>query len=88
MKAWHSSGAPKSILIMGVPFYGRSFTLQNRNENGVGAPATAGKAGKFTREAGFLAFYEVKETGFVQCFPRFAYRYEVLSNICIYVDSR
>ena len=60
MKAWHSSGAPKSILIMGVPFYGRSFTLQNRNENGVGAPATAGKAGKFTREAGFLAFYEVK----------------------------
>lgn len=35
-----SQGAPKDKLILGVPFYGRGFTLQDANSHGVGAPIT------------------------------------------------
>lgn len=40
--------------------YGRSFTLASLEHHGMNAPsAGGGKAGEFTREAGFLAFYEI-----------------------------
>ena len=45
---------------MGVPFYGRSWTLQNPGlDTGIGASARGkGKAGKDTKSAGTLAYYE------------------------------
>lgn len=53
-------GVPKSKLNIGLGLYGRSFTLADRNVNNVGAVASGkGKAGKFTREGGFLSYYEV-----------------------------
>jgi hypothetical protein len=40
--------------------YGRSFTLRDPTKNGLMAAAKGkGKAGKYTREGGFLAYYEV-----------------------------
>lgn len=40
--------------------YGRSFTLSNLSNYGMNAPTTGGgTAGEFTKESGFLAFYEV-----------------------------
>lgn len=40
--------------------YGRSFTLSSPDHNGFNAATSGGgKAGEFTREAGFLAFYEI-----------------------------
>ncbi len=40
--------------------YGRSFTLKDKNDNGVGATAIrAGDLEQYTRENGFLAFYEM-----------------------------
>lgn len=45
---------------MGVPFYGRSFTLVNENNNKPGAASSdGGKPGAFTNETGFLAYYEI-----------------------------
>merc|ERR1712051_256211 len=47
-------------LVMGMPLYGQAFTLDKSSENGLNAPAKAkGKAGQFTRAAGFLAYYEI-----------------------------
>jgi chitinase len=44
------------------PSLGRSFTLTNPSENNMNAPTSGGgKAGEFTRESGFLAFYEICE---------------------------
>ena len=53
-------GADPKKLIMGIPLYGQSFTLTDRKNNGLNAPTTGpGTAGQFTRQGGFLAYYEV-----------------------------
>lgn len=57
---WVSSGCPRNKLVVGVPTYGRTFTLADGNVNGMGAPATgAGPEGNWTRTAGFYSYYEV-----------------------------
>ena len=49
-------------MIIGIGLYGRSFTLTSTADSKMGAAAKgAGLAGKFTREAGFMAYYEVKK---------------------------
>lgn len=60
MHYWLSQGCPPKKLILGVPFYGRTFTLADRNQNGLGAPTTGpGTAGPYTRENGFLGYNEI-----------------------------
>ncbi|KAH8339656.1 hypothetical protein KR067_012162, partial [Drosophila pandora] len=57
---WIEKGAPSRKIIMGMPFYGQSFTLESASNNGLNAKAPGpGKAGEFTKAAGFLAFYEI-----------------------------
>jgi chitinase len=53
-------GADRDKVIMGVPFYGQSYTLENNDQNDVGAPAFGpGNPGEFTQQPGMLAYYEV-----------------------------
>lgn len=57
---YKSQGCPTQKIILGVPAYGRSFTLQNPQNNHVGAPVLGvGREGTFTREAGFLGYNEI-----------------------------
>jgi len=65
---WHENGAPKNKLVIGMPTYGRGFKLVDENVNGMGAPANGpSAAGKYTREAGFLSYYEIcKNPGFTE----------------------
>ncbi|KAK2701292.1 hypothetical protein QYM36_020046, partial [Artemia franciscana] len=59
MNYWKEKGAASNKLTMGVPLYGQAFTLADKNVNGLNAKATgAGSAGQYTRQAGFLAYYE------------------------------
>lgn len=52
-------GAPAHKLVMGIPTFGRSFTLASSN-TGMGAPTSGpGLAGRFTKEEGILAYYEI-----------------------------
>lgn len=54
-------GAPANKVVLGVPFYGRSFTLSDPAQNGIGAPVKgAGAAGAITKESGSLSYYEVR----------------------------
>ena len=57
---WHQQGAPLEKLLLGTPFYGRSFTLTGRGTQ-PGAPSSGagGEPGQFTEEAGFLAYFEI-----------------------------
>ena len=60
IKYWIQQGAPNNKLNIGIGAYGRSFTLQNANNNGVGAPDNgAGNPGPYTQEAGYLGYNEV-----------------------------
>ncbi|CAH0555523.1 unnamed protein product [Brassicogethes aeneus] len=55
-----AKGAPREKLIMGVPFYGQTFTLSKPNNYGVGIPSAGpGEAGEFTKQPGMLAYYEI-----------------------------
>jgi len=61
---WINKGVPAEIIVLGIPTYGSSFTLSEKLQNelpGFRAKVTGpGKPGKFTRSAGFLAYYEVR----------------------------
>lgn len=59
---WLKCGAPNDKLNLGVAFYGRTFTLTNKNDNKVGSPTCGpGTAGPYTREAGMLGYNEILE---------------------------
>ncbi|XP_038676392.1 acidic mammalian chitinase-like [Scyliorhinus canicula] len=59
MKLWNKQGAPREKLNVGFAAYGHTFILASPN-TGVGAyTAGAGAAGKYTKQAGILAYYEI-----------------------------
>nr|CAH7760476.1 unnamed protein product [Callosobruchus chinensis] len=61
-EAWISRGASRSKLNLGLAFYGRSFTLNNPSNNGLGAPASGpGLPGRYSGESGMLTYYEIVE---------------------------
>ena len=60
MEYWLKKGTPKEKLVLGLATYGRSFTLQDPNIRGVGAPASGpGLMGSYVHEAGFLPYFDV-----------------------------
>ena len=59
-KEWVRQGAPKEKMIIGMPVYGRTFTLADSAQFDIGAPASGGgEPGRYTGEAGFLSYYEI-----------------------------
>ena len=57
---WLQGGLRKSKLIMGMPMYGQSFTLESASKNSLNSRTYGGgSAGQFTKARGFLAYYEI-----------------------------
>ncbi|XP_050767214.1 acidic mammalian chitinase-like [Gymnogyps californianus] len=60
MNYWKNNGAPAEKLLVGFPTYGHNFYLQNPSDTAIGAPTSGpGPAGPYTKQAGFLAYYEI-----------------------------
>lgn len=60
IRYWIEKGTPPSKIVMGVPLYGQAFGLTDQNSHGLNAKAYgAGEAGPYTRQGGFLAYYEI-----------------------------
>ena len=63
MNYWKSQGAPAEKLLVGLATYGHTFVLAS-SDTSVGAPESGpGAAGPYTRQAGTLAYYEVRIDG-------------------------
>ena len=58
-----SLGAPRSKLIVGIPFYGQSFTTTSTPRAYREDTAGPGKAGTWTKQRGMLAYYEICSKG-------------------------
>lgn len=60
MTHWLTLGAPSSKLLVGIPFYGRTYTVLSAHLTNMGDPDEGiGPAGPYTQEKGFMSYYEV-----------------------------
>lgn len=89
MNYWVQKGAPRHKLNVGLPLYGRSFTLSDASKSGINAPARdgGGTAGKYTREKGYLAYYEVSGW-FPRCVRKFIHANILESSSVIPTNKR
>jgi chitinase len=72
-----AQGCSAEKLIMGIPTYGRTYTLQNQYVNGVDAPVDGlGEPGPYTLSEGSLGFNEV---GYLTTFLRMVLQFEFVS---------
>ncbi|XP_059479869.1 probable chitinase 10 [Neocloeon triangulifer] len=59
---WLRKGAPSRKLTLGLPFFGRTFTLQDANVFAPGSPISGpGTEGKYTLQRGFMSYFEICE---------------------------
>ena len=63
MKYYLSKGASKSKLIVGIPFYGQSFTTRSTPRAYSEETDGPGTAGTWTKQRGMLAYYEICSKG-------------------------
>ncbi|XP_048208099.1 oviduct-specific glycoprotein [Perognathus longimembris pacificus] len=81
MNYWRKLSAPPEKLIMGFPTYGRTFRLLKASENGLHAAAMGpGTSGQYTKQAGFLAYYEV--CYFIQKAKKYWIDYQYVPYAC------
>ncbi|XP_065559304.1 uncharacterized protein LOC136026547 isoform X1 [Artemia franciscana] len=56
------NGAPRHKIVVGIPTYGRAYKLFNPDVNGLESPSLGpSEASKYTKEKGYMAYYEICE---------------------------
>ena len=53
-------GAPREKLVLGIPFYGKSFKLRFVSDAKIGSSSTgAGQAGPYSQKEGIMGYNEI-----------------------------
>ena len=81
MNSYLSAGAPANKLVLGVPFYGRSFAGVGATNNGLFQPTSG--AGTGTWEAGVLDYKEIA----ANYAPRLARNYDASAKVPYLYDA-
>ena len=67
-------GLQPNKLVLGIPFYGQSFTLEDPDKNQLSSPTIGGgKAGEATEAIGILSYFEVTDVNrdeHFSCLPK------------------
>ncbi|KAK4878741.1 hypothetical protein RN001_011247 [Aquatica leii] len=59
-KSWIQKGANRAKIILGIPTYGKSFTLTDHKNHGIGAPTKGpGLPGPYSKSNGTLYYFEI-----------------------------
>jgi len=65
---WIKGGFPAHKIALGMGTYGRAYNLQSPAQHGLAAAtpqwSSSAPKGQYTREAGFLAYYEICDAGY------------------------
>ncbi|XP_050394217.1 acidic mammalian chitinase [Patella vulgata] len=60
INGWIKMGVTKNKLVLGVPFYGKTYKLADASKSGEGAVITGpGEAGSITKQSGTLSYQEI-----------------------------
>ncbi|KAF5469589.1 hypothetical protein F2P56_013651 [Juglans regia] len=83
IRAWIYRGLSANKLVLGLPFFDSGWTLQNSQNNGIGAPVTGPATGRFFTEKGNIPYKNIKQL-FIQRY-RAAVKYNSIyvMNYCI-----
>lgn len=61
--SWLDSGLPPCKLVIGIPLYGRSWLLKNKNKSKIGAKVVStGSKQKLSNQAGIMAYFEMEKS--------------------------
>ena len=63
MSYYESLGAAADKLVVGIPFYGQSYSTRGGATDYGAATSGPGEAGPHTQQRGMLAFYEICTKG-------------------------
>ncbi|XP_022240292.1 chitinase-3-like protein 1 [Limulus polyphemus] len=67
VKLWINGGADPKKITMGLPVYGRCFTLRDPNKNGLSVPVTGpGEQGPYTSKQGIMGYNEICEKQMIE----------------------
>jgi len=80
---WETYGCQRDKLIVGIPYYGRTYTLGSANNNGLGASIVqwvgGGEPGPLTNETGFYSYLEICLSHRLQ--PGWQFKYDPIGKV-------